>query len=40
MMKIDNSRIPPLLAEVGFTSLEMGNTGYSLAAFVSGVKIG
>ncbi len=40
MMRIDNSQIPPLLGEVGFTSLKMGNTGYSLAAFIAGMKTG
>ena len=39
MMMIDNSKIPPLLGKVGFVSLKTGNTGISLATFVSGMKI-
>lgn len=38
MMMIDNSKIPPLLGEVGFILLKMGNAGISLATFISGMK--
>jgi ubiquinone/menaquinone biosynthesis C-methylase UbiE len=38
MMKIDNSKIPPLLEGVGFMSLKTGNAGHRLASFVWGQK--
>ena len=38
MMHIDNSIIPSLLEQVGFTTIKMGNSGHALATFVSGKK--
>ncbi|MCI0399668.1 MAG: methyltransferase domain-containing protein [Chloroflexi bacterium] len=38
MMAIDNSKLPPLLSEAGFTSLKMGTVGNSWATFVLGRK--
>ena len=38
MMQIDNTKIVPLLEEVGFQSIEMGNAGHPLGTYISGVK--
>ncbi len=40
MMKIENSKIPPLLEEAGFILLKTGNAGHSIASFVWGQKAG
>lgn len=40
MMRIDNSKILPMLETAGFTSLQMGNSGMRLATYLSGKKAG
>ena len=38
MTSIDNSTVPPLLREVGFTRVEMGATDSPIASYIAGVK--
>jgi ubiquinone/menaquinone biosynthesis C-methylase UbiE len=38
MTAIDNTRIPPLLEQVGFTDVEIGPTDTPIATYIAGVK--